>query len=70
MHCKSLWIKASAKCIHVNVIKTFRVWEGGVNDERIDEMQFVRVSLSLEIALEKQYLFRGSVCDIYLYINS
>ncbi len=23
MHCKSLWIKASAKCININVIKSF-----------------------------------------------
>ncbi len=29
MHCKSLWIKASAKCINVNVKMFVCVWGGG-----------------------------------------
>ncbi len=61
MHCKSLWIKASAKCINVNV-KCTALSAGVVKTMSVSDMIVVHVML--------EYTSRHFVFKIFVLISS
>ncbi len=58
MHCKSLWIKASAKCINVNVTERDTQFERWMEDDRQPPRreQFTELDLNIHLYLTLNYV--------------
>ncbi len=56
MHCKSLWIKASAKCINVNVINVIEDKTGPDNLEKLCHFLLFPTQMDCEPRFLNKYM--------------